>query len=198
MPRLSGVNQSLVLGAFRYLRLIDDYGTPTQALQELLTSDGDDWQRRLRQIIVSAYDTVFTDGFDMKVATPRELEERLSRAGVSGDTIRKCMAFLVAAARDAGMEVSPYLTSGRVIRNRTRGGRKARPIVAPRPKAEATQSPSEEEQPYHDTLDAGHKTIVRALVDKFPEFDPNWSPDLQEKWFAAFTKLMERVAPDKQ
>jgi len=33
------------------------------------------------------------------------------------------------------------------------------------------------------------KTSSQAVMDKFPAFDPNWSADIQAKWFDAFSKM---------
>lgn len=33
--------------------------------------------------------------------------------------------------------------------------------------------------------------VLRALVDKFPDFNPQWGPKIQDKWFASFEILMK-------
>ena len=37
------------------------------------------------------------------------------------------------------------------------------------------------------------KTTANALMDKFPAFDPSWSPEIQTKWFEAFAKMQDMV-----
>ena len=32
--------------------------------------------------------------------------------------------------------------------------------------------------------------IFRAIVDKFPSFDPSWPPKRQDQWFAAYERLL--------
>ena len=50
-----------------------------------------------------------------------------------------------------------------------------------------------------DTLDEEHtsdesagESILDKLLEKFPEFDPSWSAEVQAKWFEAFGKLQDQ------
>jgi hypothetical protein len=36
------------------------------------------------------------------------------------------------------------------------------------------------------------------LLEKFPAFNPEWSEEIQAKWFAGFEKLMRSTGEDKQ
>ena len=35
--------------------------------------------------------------------------------------------------------------------------------------------------------------IVKIILDKYPEFDPSWSPDVQKAWIESLTKLYESL-----
>ena len=42
------------------------------------------------------------------------------------------------------------------------------------------------------------KTMREMLLEKFPEFDPEWSEEIQAKWFTGFEKLMKSTGEDKE
>ena len=43
-------------------------------------------------------------------------------------------------------------------------------------------------------VDAG--ALLTALIAKFPDFQTNWSPDVQQVWFTAFSKLVKETPPE--
>ena len=105
----SGTVQSQLLLAFRYLDLITDLGHPTEKLQGLAKSDGRARKTLLREILKGSYEFIFDSDVDLSAATSNQMEELFQKTGASGETVRRCIAFFLAAARNAGIPCSPYL-----------------------------------------------------------------------------------------
>jgi len=179
MPSFSGSNQSQILATLRYLELISPKGIPTEKLSRLVESQGGNFRKNLRELLVKSYPFLF-QGFDLRRATIDELTERFEGAGATGDTIRKCISFFLAAAKHAELEVSPFMLRRRQTRrpNNAARARKTEDMGAP---------------------DSGpnSRSWQEVVLAKLPEFDPTWSPEVKSKWFDAFdrlTKWMESVS----
>jgi len=101
---------------------------------------------------------------------------------VTGNTTRKCIAFFIKAAEDAGLELSTHIKKPRGRRpSITKNRRKA---VLPQAKqsfdAEKTEPHPGEEM-----------SLDKLLLSKFPSFDPEWSDEVKAKWFDGFSRLMD-------
>ncbi len=182
MKTLSGANQSWLMGALRYLKLISDDGIPTDRLRQLANSEGADRQKRLQEVARSAYAFLFRDGFHLQTVTPRQLDEAFGNAGPRGDTIRRCVTFFVALAKDAGLPLSPH------IQKATRASR----ATPRRRRINGTPAQGTDIQEQPTKTDAA-KPLTELLLDKFPAFDPAWPDEVKTKWFTAFGDLMERT-----
>jgi hypothetical protein len=176
MSSLSGSNQSQLMAALRYLELISGTGQPTERLSKLLDSSSETSQAAMRDLLVSSYPFLFKT-FDLKKATFDELSERFVSAGASGDTVRKCIAFFLAAAKYAGLQISPFVTSRRRLRVR----------VGPRKPSEAATTG----RPQGAIRSNEAKTWREMALLKFPEFDPSWPIEIKTQWFDAFCRLMK-------
>ncbi|MBI3048061.1 MAG: DUF5343 domain-containing protein [Acidobacteria bacterium] len=180
MKTLSGANQSWLMGALRYLKLIADDGIPTDRLRRLVNSEGTDRQKQLQEVAKGAYGFLFRDSFHLQTATPRQLDEAFTKAGPSGDTVRRCVTFFVALAKEAGLPLSPHIEkSSRASRATPR-----------RRRVNGNTTADIQEQP---TRTEAAKPLTELLLDKFPAFDPAWPDEVKTKWFAAFGDLMERT-----
>jgi hypothetical protein len=182
---MSGSTQSQLIQALRALGLMDANWAPTEKLRKLQATVNSEVEYRdaLRAVLEAAYP--FLKTFQLNVATLGMLQEEMEQMGASGGTVSKCIAFLVPAAKDAGMEVSPYIekpgprspTNGR--QRRSRGSRQ-----------DLTTAPVQTQAaPVEGTISAAHK----MLLDKYPSFDPAWSSEVQAKWFDGFAKLQEAL-----
>lgn len=117
----SGGEQTMILNTLQYLGMITTDGTPTPNLTELVSAaDGPDYQKVLRDVLMTRFIFLFGDGFYLESATPSMVKDAFSQAGVSGDTVRKAVAFFLAAAQDAQIPLSSYLKgrAGRTIQRR--------------------------------------------------------------------------------
>lgn len=106
--KLSGAYQSMLMGALRYFKLVQADGTPTNELEALVQAEAEDQKKLLRDLLKAAYPFMFGD-INLQNATPKLVRDAFSKAGVSGDTIRKAEAFFLMAAKDAGVPLSQYL-----------------------------------------------------------------------------------------
>ena len=180
-PSQSGAVQGLIIAALEYLDLIDSKGLPTSKLEELVATNEVGRPQILEQILRSQYRFIFTDGFDLEKTTTAQLEEGFRSQGIGGETVRKCMTFFLQACKAAKIRVSPHINtprkpspsgSGRAQRPSSNGGGKSKRRVRIVPKTP--------------------KSIEEMLLEKFPEFDPAWPLDQQEKWFEAFNRFQKR------
>lgn len=185
MGSMSGGGQSLLIAALKFLALTTAHDAPTEKLTRLVNSEGQEWQKVFKDILTSGYAFVFKDGFDLMRSTPRHLDEQFETTGISGDTVRKCVAFFIAAAKDAGIQLSPHILKAK----------RSPKLTNSKPKrsstATSTDSTRIDEPGDEPPTPAGQLGWSQMLLSKFPTFDPAWSPDVQAKWFDSFGKLMK-------
>lgn len=185
MGSMSGGAQKLLIAALKFLALTTAHDAPTEKLTRLVTSEGQEWQRAFRDILTSGYPFIFKDGFDLMRSTPKHLDEQFETTGISGDTVRKCVAFFIAAAKDADIQLSPHIT--KVKRSpRPTNSKSRRPSAVTSTDTAKSQESSEDSPP-----PVGQLGWSQMLLSKFPTFDPSWSAEVQAKWFDSFSKLMK-------
>lgn len=180
MRSMSGTLQKQLVASLEYLGLITaGKGTPTESLTKLVHAQGTERQRLLKEILTVSYPFLFKDGFDLERTTSSELQTRFAEAGTTGDTTRKCIAFFLKAAKDAGMKISPHIhkSPGRPPGPSFGPGKLKRKIIPP------------SDNPIDDQ--GGQISWEELLISKFPEFDPGWPNDVKSKWFDDFKELMQ-------
>ena len=103
---------------------------------------------------------------------------------MSGGTLPKAIKFFIEAAKDAGIELSPYIGKIRATGPRSTGSR--------------VKKTNGEKQngvlPHKDPLTqipSGDISWQQLLLAKFPSLDPAWPDEVKTKWFEGFNKLME-------
>lgn len=184
MPSMSGALQSQLLAALRYLGLVSEKGIPTQLLTSIVNSEGVLRQRVLAEMLTNAYPFLFK-GFDLSRATTRQIEEQFSNAGAGGETVRKCIAFFMGAAKDAEISVSPHI---KPFKGLTRIGTRRRGTSTSI--SNGTGIGGQEATAPTET----YMTWAQLLLSKFPSFDPAWPDEVKAKWFTAFDQLMQQGA----
>lgn len=135
MAHKSGTIQSQLLLALRYLHLVKGAGQPTEKLQKLLESRGSQRKTILKQVVENSYRKMFEEDFGLATATSDQMEEIFQKTGASGETVRRCVAFFLAVARDGGISVSSYIKP-----HRRRKGTSRKREPSHRPPALAEQS----------------------------------------------------------
>ena len=116
---MSGSGQSALIGALEFLKLIDAGGKPEPILEELVTLEGAEYSAKLKQLLLASYGFLFTDMDLAKRATGSQVHEAFRKQNVQGSTAQKAIAFFLAAAKDAGIEVSRHVKPPSVVRSTT-------------------------------------------------------------------------------
>jgi hypothetical protein len=183
---LSGSTGIQLMAALRFLGLIDANGKPMERLKPLVSARGEPRAQLLRDITYDAFGFVLKSSLDIESATYSQLEEVFHNTFQLTDNVsRKCVKFFIAMASDAGMTLSPFITrrtrsshtsTGTKIVVKKAAGRTNRNVIVPQGK---------EELPNYSSWNG-------KLLDKFPNFDPSWSEELKQKWFAAFDELLKK------
>src|SRR5436190_5163425 len=172
LDRYSGSVQSWLIAALKFFGFTDESGKPLPLLESYIESEGENRKKLWKGIFIDAYRPIIS-GLDLTRATPGELSERFAAQGLSGETLWKCHSFFAAAADDAGISIADHLK----VRAKPSGPRKSR-------KNRNGGLPSEPPDPEPPSIPppASHqKTMREMLLEKFPQFDPEWSEDIQAK-----------------
>ena len=136
MSHKSGTVQSQLLLALHYLKLVKASGHPTERLSRLVEAEGAERKAVVREMIQSSYEFAFDRSFGLETATSNQAQEVFEKTGASGETVRRCIAFFLAAAKDGGIPVSPYIKphGRRRSASRKKGGAHHKtPQAAPSP-----------------------------------------------------------------
>jgi hypothetical protein len=184
LSSMSGAVRSQLMAALRYLGLVTPHSVTTEKLAALVNSEGVEFSRALAITLKEGYPFLFHD-FDLLRATTGQMEEAFRKAGASGETIRKCVAFFLSAAKAASLPVSPHIKTSSVSR-------------APSNKAKRVINGAPETVPLAGTVETIQASSAPAmaswsqmLLAKFPSFDPAWPDDVKTKWFESFDRLMK-------
>jgi hypothetical protein len=109
MQGQSGTTQSYLLSALEFFGLTDaKTGDPTGDLETLVKAEREMQKAKWREVFLRAYAPVI-NGLDLQRATADELLKGFREYNYSGDTLRKCHVFFVAAAEAAGIQLSQFL-----------------------------------------------------------------------------------------
>jgi Family of unknown function (DUF5343) len=106
---LSASAQIQTLLAFRFLGLIDLDGRPASTLSSLVSAvDCDAWATELRSVLHHAYAPVLE--LALESATPEQLTKEFEQHFPgTNNVLRKSRTFFLHGAREAGIDLSPYL-----------------------------------------------------------------------------------------
>jgi Family of unknown function (DUF5343) len=132
LTNFSGSTQTQLITALRFLGLIDVKGHPTDRLETLVRASGtDEWSNALAAALRDRYPTLFGE-FDLARATPNQFGERFRSTFPGSDAVqRKAVTFLLGAAQDAKISVSPHITKNKKPRTVSSVGRRRGPRSTP-------------------------------------------------------------------
>ena len=101
--------QIQTLLAFRFLSLTDLDGRPASSLASLVSAvDRDPWASELRSVLHHAYAPLFE--LALQTATPEQLSNEFQQNFPgTNNVLRKSRTFFLHGAREAGIDLSPYL-----------------------------------------------------------------------------------------
>lgn len=109
MGSTSGSMQSWLLASLRAMNLIDSHGVPSHQLRTLVSADDEKRKHVLAGLFHVTYGFLSRAGIDLKTTTPSKVQAAFAELGAKGETVEKCIAFMKAMAKDAGVELSPYV-----------------------------------------------------------------------------------------
>jgi hypothetical protein len=118
-PSFSGVIQSQLISAFRFLGLIKQDGTPTPEL-EAMVHDKAGRKALLRARLKEAYPNLIK--IDLPKATIGLFNDAMRKYELSPETTKKASSFFLQAAKDSELPLSKH------ILDKTRAVRKRKPI----------------------------------------------------------------------
>lgn len=124
-PSYSGAIQGQLLGALRFLGLMDENNGPTAELREAVLKP-DLRKAVLRRILERNYAPLIA--LDLSRTSPHQLDEAMRQYGLSGATHKKAVSFFLQAVQYSGLPLSALL------RGKVRGAaRPAHRTPAPEP-----------------------------------------------------------------
>lgn len=181
----SGAIQNQLFAALKYLNLMNNDGNPTETLESLVKANEADKLLILKNMLVSSYPFLFREKNELGKITLNQLQERFIEAGASGDTTRKSVKFFLMAAKETGIDLSPYIKKSRIKGPRIGSGQKNK-----------RKEEKQEEGNIGLSSDLQEKAVNpnwQLLLEKFPSFDPEWSDEVKAKWFEGFGRLMDEL-----
>jgi len=172
MKSMSGASQAALVSALDYLGLRTSDDKPSADLVKLAGVAAADRGPLWKVLITAKYPFLFEGDFDLKRATQGELDERFRSLDISGETIRKCVAFFVAAAQASGIEISPRFRSIKSRAPRSPGARTSSPRRRRRqePAAESPRSTQPDNSSYlaaSVSFDGGVTAELRIMGNAF-------------------------------
>lgn len=188
LPTMGGSSRKMFLGGLKFFGLIDDDGLPSKQLSELAAASDSEWKDYLQVMLQEKYPGLI-NGLDN--TSPKLLREQFIETftNIGPSLVEPSIRFLVSAARDADVSVSPLLTT-----------RKPRSPGAPR-KHRTSRIPKQnviEDEAKVPSHASDEQSFRMALMDKFPSFDPSWGEAQQQAWFEAYGKLLAMTSESEK
>jgi len=138
----SNSGKAMMAATLRFLKLVNEDETPSEKLKQL-TDSNSDYSKVLNEILYAAYDFMEDPSLDLANTTTEKVSDRFKAMGASGSTISKCMAFFLAAARDADIQVSQYVKAPLPVRQNTGQKKQKKKAGIEREKEKPTPSSDE-------------------------------------------------------
>jgi len=181
-----------VMAALRFMNLVDANNVPTPRLRQLVGAQGEEYQRKLREICTTSYSAIFSDlQFNLLTATPQQLEEKFTECyRVDGDVRRKCIKFFTSLAADSGIRLSDFITQK--VRTSAPRGVARNVVKKPLPKTDKTAEPVKAPSPPPDI------SLLDKLLGKFPDFDHKWPAEEKKQWLEAFMLFMQKIYDEEK
>jgi hypothetical protein len=180
LSNMPGGSQTQFIAGMRALGLIDSDNRPTTILKNMVREPADR-QTLLGHLIEDRYGWALALGAN---ATQGELEEAFRRQGVNGTTLRKSVAFFLAAAKYAEIRVSPHFKTPKI------GVSGPKPATSAKPKA-AAASPKGRAAARRGAkgvleMDDLKRNYIDMLLEKVKEGDTDPSLLGRVEWLLGF------------
>jgi hypothetical protein len=187
LSSFSGGYQSQVLAALKSLGLIKDNGTVTERLTGLVEANGRDERVPIIADMLKQY---YPEPVRLGTtrATQGQLEDAFRQYGISGDTLRKAIAFYLAACEFAGIPTSGNFRVPRVAAGEGRKGRKQRQrssSTGNEPDFQSEQQSSHTDDAWQDEIDPA----ILAWLKRIPAREEDWPPEEREAWLTVLKAI---------
>ena len=147
MSNFSGSTANELLAALKFLKMIDDEGTPQPLYEQYVVADDEARKSLLAEAMKVSYPFVFTPPFNLERGTSAQMAEVFRSQGISGSTLARAISFFLSAAKDVGIKVSPNIKVPTVAKNGTSKSKKEAPPPAPPPASVVTPDRHDEPSP---------------------------------------------------
>lgn len=112
--QMSGGTAYSLLSALKFLKLIDDAGSPQPFFRQLVEADDTERKTLISVMLANAYPSFFGGGLDLAQASSGQFDDHIREQYKSkGSTIDKQALFFLNAAEDAGITLSAHLKARR-------------------------------------------------------------------------------------
>lgn len=166
LTRFSGGVQGQLMIALRVLGLVDDKSAPTAKLVSLVEAyETERYGVVLRHLVEETYPYVLS--IDLSTATPSMFTKAFSEAtGAGEESLRKCRAFFLAAARDAGINIGARIEKAKYPRARNGAPKRSK---KPDPSSSGGNSPPPPPAASPVEVKISEKALEYRLVDLMGE-----------------------------
>lgn len=174
LANMPGGVRSTFMASLKSLGLVDDTLAPEPSLIGLVEADEKGRKQLMRELVESTYPAALALP---TMATQSQLEAVFREYGVTGSTVRKAVAFFLAATRYTDIRISPHFKLPKAETGERRPTRKPESRVETSPATPAAPAdPAVAELAGLDPFIVGLVRALPAPGDDFPGFK-------QEAWF---------------
>ena len=180
LNKFSGSNGTQIMTAIKFFNLIDKDGAPNDDFRNLVSRDLDLQKKIFRKLLYKYYSPIFN--LDLTSATKAQLRESFRSFGTKEGVIVKCESFFIQAAKYSNIMLSSHILARRHNTN-----------VSEKTKSKATKSQADFVLENNKKNLETNINLARMILDKYPDFDPNWNDDVKKSWIDSLTKLYESL-----
>lgn len=180
LNKFSGSNGTQIMTAIKFFNLIDKDGAPNDDFRNLVSRDLDLQKKIYRKLLYKFYSPIFN--LDLTSATKAQLRESFRSFGTKEGVIVKCESFFIQAAKYSNIMLSSHILARRHNTN-----------VSEKTKSKATKSQADFVLENNKKNLETNINLARMILDKYPDFDPNWNDDVKKSWIDSLTKLYESL-----
>lgn len=179
--KLYSTNLREILEAFRFLGLMDSTSAPTPAFEALVSAyDTSEWPAELRGLLARSFEPLLASHISTLTAGGL-LKVVRTLYGTEREDTRKCGNFFIHAAREAAMDIGPFVLNSSRSRWTTVRRDKSR------------REPQTPQTGVSDASDGAGELAVQLLLEKLPRYDSDWPDDIKRQWFGAYNELVLRL-----
>lgn len=184
----SGSLSYSIISALKFLKLIDESGTPSQQFIDLVGVPDDARGLRLKPIIQASYPSLFKAPVHLSSMTAGQFDEHMRQEyGVSGSTVDKVALFFIAASKMADIPISAHLLSRKPIATSSSAKKSAK-----QRRAGPDEEFNDEDFSPAQTPAAPAKALEYQLIDLMSE--PDIGDEVKQSIWSLVQFLMARKA----